>query len=229
MIDIEEAAARAIAAPVGPPPEMAHVEKLAGRNRRRRAVVRATTAVAAVTVATAIGVTVISQGGGDGVKVVTTSPSTVSPSTTVAPAPETLDELVSRLKVDHDVTVDGTANGTPLAPVAHLLCVDRTRVHVYEYSDDAARVAVSDTISADGSELRSPPDSNGNSNHTIVDWIASPHFFAHGRIIVLMLGENAELMTWMTDVLGPTLSPQAFAGRTAIVCGVPATTSTAAR
>jgi hypothetical protein len=218
MIDIEETAARAIEAAVGPPPEMAHVEKLAGRNRRRRAVVRATTGVAAVAVATAIGVAVISQGGGDGVKVVTTSPPTVSPSTTVAPAPETLDQLVSRLKVDHDVTVDGTANGTPLAPVAHLLCVDGTRVHVYEYSDDAARVAVSDTVSPDGSQFRSSPDSKGNSKVTIVDWINTPHFFAGGRIIVLMLGDDAHLMTWLTNAFGPTMTPEAHDNGTRASC-----------
>ena len=114
MIDIEETAARAIESPVAPPPEMAHVETLAGRHRRRR-VASATTGVAMVAVAVAIGAAVISTRGNDRVKVATTSPTTtVSPSTTVASAPTTLDELVSRLKVDHDVVDEGTTAGIPV-------------------------------------------------------------------------------------------------------------------
>jgi hypothetical protein len=228
MIDIEETVARAIESPVAPPPEMAHVEKLAGRHRRRRTVARATAGATAVALAVAIGTAVISTRDNDRVKVATTSPSpTVSSSTTVASAPTTLDELVSRLKVDHAVVDEGTVTGSPLAPLAHLLCVDGTTVHVYEYSDDAARAADSDMISPDGSELRSGPDSNGNSHGTIIEWIGPPHFFASGRIIVLVLTDDAPLLGWMTDVLGPTLSPEAHASPTRDACSASATTSTA--
>lgn len=227
MIDIEETAARAIESPVAPPPEMAHVEKLAGRHRRRRAAARATTGVAVVAVAVAIGAAVISTPGNDGVKVATTSPTpTVASSTTVASAPTTLDELVSRLKVDHDVVDEGTTTGSLLGTPAHLLCVDGTRVSVYEYRDGAARAAVSDMISPDGSELRSGPDSNGNSHSTIVEWIGPPHFFASGRIIVLVLTDDTTLLEWLTGAVGPTISPQVHPGPTRDVCSDTGATST---
>jgi hypothetical protein len=46
----------------------------------------------------------------------------------------------------------------------------------------------------------------------LVDWIASPHFFAKDRIIVLVLGDDAALVHALTRIRGPTLSPRALPG-----------------
>jgi len=217
MIDIEETATRAIESPIAPPPDMGRVRSLVGRQRRRRAASRATTGVGVAVLAVAIGAAVISSRGSEGVNVITTSPSsTASPTSTVG----TLDELVTRLKVDHDVVSEGTASGTPLARVAHLFCVDGTRVHVYEYPDEQARSAVSDTISADGYQIGDAGNVPNAAEHrlTIVDWISAPHFFANGRIIVLMFGDDTRLLAWLTDAIGPTLTTDPQSGSRRQTC-----------
>jgi hypothetical protein len=220
MIDIEETATRAIASPIAPPPEMARVETLAGRYRRRRAVLGATTAAAFVVLVVVIAAALISPSGDERVKVTVASPSsTASVPSSTPTAPTTFADLVARLKVDHEVVRQGTTPGSlGLRAPAHLLCVDGTRVSVYEYRDRAARAAVSEGISPDGDQLVSPPDSNGNVTMTLPHWIGPPHFFASGRIIVLVLTDDAPLLGWMTGVLGPTLSPEARPGATRDAC-----------
>jgi hypothetical protein len=64
---------------------------------------------------------------------------------------------------------------------------------------------VSDTISPDGSQV-------GSSHTFSVHWVGPPHFFADGRIIVLVLTDDTRLLAWLPGVLGPTLSPRAPAG-----------------
>jgi len=213
MIDIEARAQRAVEAPVGPPPDRERLAVLAGRIRRRRVAFRAT-ASAALVVAVVGGVALIVPGTDTPLHVTATGPTSASSSLPSSPgatvlAPDlVLGHFVSRLSVAHHIVSDGTVPGTPLAPRAHLYCVDGTQVRVYEYRDRASRIAVSDTISADGSRV-------GNAT---VDWVGPPHFFAKGRIIVLVLSNDVQLEGWLWRELGPTLSPQAHAGNSSAVC-----------
>ena len=34
-------------------------------------------------------------------------------------------------------------------------------------------------------------------------WMATPHFFKSGKLIVLYLGDDVEVMTLLTGLLGP--------------------------
>jgi hypothetical protein len=221
MIDIKDAATRAVESPIAPPPELAHVEQLAGRYRRRRALIGATTGVTLIALTVAIGVAIVTRPGTSDVNVGPGASSTPSaPARTdsvpgpTTPAPDlTVAGLVARLTADaHHVVSEGTAPGSPLAAEAHRLCVDGVRINVYEYANPATREAVSSGISPDGYKIERPTGADGGSTVTIVDWIGRPHFFAAGQIIVLALDVDAPVLAWLTDALGPTLTPESPAG-----------------
>ena len=52
--------------------------------------------------------------------------------------------------------------------------------------------AEADLVSPDGSSV-------GN---TMVSWVATPHFYRSGKIIVLYVGENQALTSTLQEVLG---------------------------
>jgi hypothetical protein len=71
-------------------------------------------------------------------------------------------------------------------------------VQVFEYSDQSTTEAEAALISPDGSSIGT----------SLPFWVAPPHFYKAGRIIVLYVGESKAV----TDVLESVLGPQ-FAGR----------------
>jgi len=56
----------------------------------------------------------------------------------------------------------------------------------------ATTAAFASTISPDGSTV----------NGRAVDWPATPHFFTSGRVIVLYLGDNTQVLLAISDVMG---------------------------
>lgn len=71
-------------------------------------------------------------------------------------------------------------------------------VQVFEY--DSAETMESDAVLV---------DAEGSSIGTsMVSWVATPHFYKKGRILVLYIGDNAETLALLEGVLGPQ-----FAGR----------------
>lgn len=80
-----------------------------------------------------------------------------------------------------------------LSVEGQIIQVNDEDVQVYEYPDEAA---------ADADAAQIPPD--GASFRTVmVTWIAPPHFFHTGRLIVLYVGNDAEVLTALEAVLGP--------------------------
>ncbi len=71
-------------------------------------------------------------------------------------------------------------------------------VQVFEYPDNAAAEAEAQLVSPDGSSIGT----------SMPFWVAPPHFYKAGRIIVLYVGENANVMDALESVLGAQ-----FAGR----------------
>ena len=66
-------------------------------------------------------------------------------------------------------------------------------VQVFEY--DTAETMESDAVLVDAS---------GSSIGTsMVTWIATPHFYKKGRILVLYVGDNPETLEALESVLGP--------------------------
>jgi len=72
-----------------------------------------------------------------------------------------------------------------------------TRIQSFEYGSADAAAADAATFSPDG-----------NPRGFMVDWIAPPHLFRTGRVLVIYNGTDRNLISLLTDLLGPQ-----FAGR----------------
>lgn len=71
-------------------------------------------------------------------------------------------------------------------------------VQVFEY--DSAETMESDAVLVDAD--------GGSIGTSMVSWVAAPHFYKKGRILVLYVGDNAETLGLLESVLGAQ-----FAGR----------------
>ena len=78
-----------------------------------------------------------------------------------------------------------------------VITVNGEDVQVFEYADAASADAEAALVSPDGSSVGT----------TMVLWIATPHFYRAGQLIVIYVGDS----TAVTDALEAVLGPQ-FAG-----------------
>ena len=108
----------------------------------------------------------------------------------------TIDDFLGALRNFGATTSElGIESGEPFSVDAHVLVSEGHKIWVFEYPDEDARRAESETILMDGWSV----------NHTPVEWIASPHYWLQGRIIALYLGDDPEAITTFTFILGPEL------------------------
>jgi hypothetical protein len=123
--------------------------------------------------------------------------------------------LVDHLRAAGVTVVPETAENTPTVPTGEtsssymsvaglVISVNGARVTVYEYADEAAANAEAARISPDGGTFQPSRGVSGAS----VDWIAPPHFYKAGRILVLYVGTDTAITTLLTHQVGPQ-----FAGR----------------
>lgn len=107
--------------------------------------------------------------------------------------------LIDQLRA-HDATVTPTGEiSQPFFSVkGQAITVNGEQVQVYEYPTADAANAESARISPDG----------GTVGNTHIDWVASPHFYKAGKVIVLYVGSSDAALQPLTTVLGPQ-----FAGR----------------
>ena len=78
-----------------------------------------------------------------------------------------------------------------------LISVNDSNVQVWEYDDAAAADAEAVLISPDGSSVHTA------TKITLVEWIAPPHFYRAGKLIVLYVGESEAVTVVLERVLGP--------------------------
>lgn len=71
-------------------------------------------------------------------------------------------------------------------------------VQVFEYTDTAAADTEAALVSPDGSSIGT----------TMVSWVAAPHFYQTGKLIVLYVGDDTAVINVLETVLGSQ-----FAGR----------------
>jgi hypothetical protein len=76
--------------------------------------------------------------------------------------------------------------------------MDGADVQVFEYESVKALQADADQVAPDG----------GSIGTTMITWVASPHFFRSGRVLVLYVGDDGAVLERLQDVLG-----EQFAGR----------------
>ena len=69
-------------------------------------------------------------------------------------------------------------------------------VLVFEFSGAVTPEEVESVISPDGTTI----------NGRVIDWPATPHFFANGRVIVIYLGDNLQVIFGLEDIMGPQVA-----------------------
>jgi hypothetical protein len=79
-----------------------------------------------------------------------------------------------------------------------VITVNGGDVQVFEYADTATSEAEAALVSPDGSSVGT----------SMVGWVAPPHFYQTGQIIVLYVGDKSDIITTLDGILGPQ-----FAGR----------------
>jgi hypothetical protein len=96
----------------------------------------------------------------------------------------------------HDVTV-GENISQPFIPVeGQIVMINGEGVQVFEFADEAAASETAATIPPDGASFAT----------VMVTWIATPHFYHSGRLIVLYVGDNAAITALLESLLGPQIA-----------------------
>lgn len=115
------------------------------------------------------------------------------------PAVEGLASLSQALR-DAEATVETgeTVEQGFFAVPGQILKVNGADVQVFEYESAEAMEADAAQVSTDG----------GSVGTSMVTWIAPPHFFKSGRVLVLYIGEDTALLDLLRSLLG-----EQFAGK----------------
>ena len=106
-------------------------------------------------------------------------------------------------------TVDpaGTESADYFAPQGQLLTVNGERVETFEFvGAEEADAAAGGGVSATGSSIVTTM-ADGTQKASMVTWVEPPHFYKAGKLIVLYVGCDSDVI----DVLQETMGPQ-FAG-----------------
>ncbi len=107
--------------------------------------------------------------------------------------------LVDNLRAAGD-TVDpaGTVSQPFFTPEGQLLSVNGEHVQAFEFESEAEADTAVETVSEDGSSVGT----------TMITWVADPHFYKAGKLVVLYVGEDDGVVDLLEEIMGPQ-----FAGR----------------
>lgn len=92
-----------------------------------------------------------------------------------------------------EVSVGETLSQPFFDVVGQIIRVNGEDVQVFEFADEAATETAASQISPDG----------GSTTTTMITWIATPHFYRVGKVIVLYVGDNEDLIVLLNSILGP--------------------------
>jgi hypothetical protein len=96
----------------------------------------------------------------------------------------------------------GTASTLTFTGTGHGLTVNGAEVAAYAYRTTVAAQLDASRVSSDGATFRGGFGPFGG--HVVtVDWIAPPHHYRRGRVIVSYIGSDVAIMRLLTAVLGP--------------------------
>ncbi len=96
------------------------------------------------------------------------------------------------------VSPAGVVSQPFFAPQGQLLSVDGEDVQVFEFASAEEADTVSQSISADGSSIGT----------SMVGWVAPPHFYKAGKLIVIYVGSDSGVISALQEAMGAQ-----FAGR----------------
>ena len=89
-------------------------------------------------------------------------------------------------------------NADLFSGTAHGLVIQNEHISVFEYETNDAMQAEANNISSDGSTIH-----NQNGSTAAIDWIAPPHFYKAGRIIVFYVGKSQHITSLLQSILRP--------------------------
>jgi hypothetical protein len=92
-----------------------------------------------------------------------------------------------------EVEVLGTLSQSFFPIDGQRIAVDGQTIELYAFDGEAAAAEMVAQISADGSQI----------GRSVVDWIAPPHFYENGNLIVLYVGEDPRIIMLLESLLGP--------------------------
>ncbi|MBF6592255.1 MAG: hypothetical protein IVW57_17220 [Ktedonobacterales bacterium] len=102
---------------------------------------------------------------------------------------------------------NGTGTSAFLRGADHRLTVNGESVDVFEYATTFSAGLDAGRIGADGTTISGGFGPFGG-QAAIVDFIAPPHWFAQGRVIVLYVGRSTTLVALLTKVFGAQFAGQ---------------------
>ena len=73
-----------------------------------------------------------------------------------------------------------------------VISVGGADVQVFEFASESDAKTASLTVSKDGTEIGT----------SIIRWIDTPHFYTNGKLIVLYVGQNPEIVNLLESFLG---------------------------
>ncbi len=97
-----------------------------------------------------------------------------------------------------EVTPAGVVSQPFFTLQGQVLSVDGEDVQVFEFASADEADAVARTVSADGSSIGT----------SIIVWVAPPHFYKAGQLIVIYVGSDSGVIGALQEAMGPQ-----FAGR----------------
>ena len=102
-------------------------------------------------------------------------------------------------------TVDpaGTVSADYFAPQGQVLTVNGGRVETFEFASAEEANAVAEGVTASGSSITRVDSETGESVATSVLWVAPPHFYKAGKLIVLYVGSDSDVINVLQETLGP--------------------------
>lgn len=105
----------------------------------------------------------------------------------------TYDDLVAELRArGFDVSILDPLVQPFFTPEGRVLDLDGNQVQVFEYPNEEDALAEAESISPDGSSIGT----------SMVMWVEAPHFFRSGSLIVLYVGEDANVLEVLELILG---------------------------
>ena len=105
-------------------------------------------------------------------------------------------------------TVDpaGTVSADHFAPQGQVLTVNGERVETFEFASAEEADAAAQTVSAGGFSIG--PNKDGMV--VMVEWVAPPHFYKAGKLIVIYVGGDSDVINALQEAMGPQFAGSAL-------------------
>jgi len=110
---------------------------------------------------------------------------------------ESVAQLVAELRNNgQQVTVQDTVSQPFFVPEGQVIRLNGHEVQVFEFPTAEAAESAVETIAPDGTSVGT----------SMVTWVATPHFYRAGKLVVLYVGEEQAVTSTLETILGPQIA-----------------------